>query len=69
MMPDCDPVNDTAGSPSSPSAMASSDTDTRSPVDKSMSSSRGFGLLDSAFACESSPSVVLPIADTTAHTR
>jgi hypothetical protein len=63
-IPACDPVNETASSPRSWIAIATSAQAIRSPVERSMSSSRGFGVGETSFASAISESVVLPIAET-----
>ena len=68
-MPDCEPVNEIASSPSSSSAIDSSAIDSRSPHDSSMSSSRRGGDGVTVRAIAISWLVVLPIADTTTTTR
>ena len=54
-----------AGTPRSPSAIASSADEVCSPVASSMSSSRGDGSTETSRAREMSMLVVLPIAETT----
>ena len=68
-MPACMPLRLIASRPSSCSAIESSVEETASPVENSMSSSRGRGLLVTSFASSISRSVVSPIAETTATTR
>ena len=68
-MPACEPVSETASWPRSWIAIATSAHEMRSPVDSSMSISRGFGAGDTSVASEISWSVVLPIADTVPTTR
>src|SRR5581483_393915 len=67
--PTCGPVNEQAGWPSACSAIASSPMVTCSPVARSMSISRGSGVGVIAEASARSPSVVLPIAETTITRR
>ena len=64
-MPLCEPVKEIAGTPRSPSAIASSAMATRSPVVSSMSSSRRLGSAETCRARRSSSSVVWPMAETT----
>ena len=68
-MPACGPLRPIASPPSSCSAIDSSAEDTASPVDISMSSSRGRGEVVTSRVSAISSSVVLPIAETTATTR
>jgi len=68
MTPACCPVNDFAGTPSSPIAIASSDIEIRSPAVSRMSISRADGLLLRARARSISSSVVSPIAETATTT-
>ena len=68
-IPACTPLRLIASLPSSCSAIESSVEETASPVENSMSSSRGRGLLVTSFASAISRSVVSPIAETTATTR
>src|SRR5918994_1862747 len=67
-MPACEPVNERAPWPRSWRAMATRAHEMRSPVDRSMSISRGSGRSEISRARATSPSVVLPRADTTART-
>src|SRR5262245_34882548 len=69
MIPACEPVNETASEPRSWTAIATSAHAMRSPVERSMSSSRGYGSGDTSCASARSPSVVSPIAETVATTR
>ncbi len=69
MIPACEPVNETASSPRSWIAIATRAHAMRSPVERSMSISRGFGSGETSFASAISESVVLPIADTVPTTR
>ena len=68
MMPAWLPVNDAASTPSSASAMHSSDIVIRSPAVSSMSSSRAGVTELTSSAIRMSSSVVLPIAETTTTT-
>src|SRR5262245_28785890 len=68
MIPDCEPVKPSAGTPRALSASESSAIEMRSPADSSMSSSRREGLSLTRRASASSSSVVSPIADTTTTT-
>jgi hypothetical protein len=63
-MPACEPVYETASSPRSSIAIATRAQAMRSPVERSMSSSRGFGVGETSEASASSWSVVFPIAET-----
>ena len=67
-IPACDPVNEIASCPRSWRAIAISAQEMRSPVDSSMSISRGSGRSEISYARSTRPSVVLPRADTTART-
>ena len=67
-MPACEPVSETARWPRSWIAIAHSAQEMRSPVDSSMSISRGSGRGDTSSAIASSSSVVVPRADSTATT-
>ena len=64
-MPACDPVSDTARWPMSSIAIAQRAAVMRSPVESSMSISRGCGRGDTSAASAASVSVVSPMADTT----
>ena len=68
MIPAWVPVKRTARTPSSLITIDSSDTAMRSPVDSSMSISRGAGAGATSWAMATSSSVCLPRADTTATT-
>jgi hypothetical protein len=68
MMPDCEPVKLTAGTPRAFSATPSSAIEMRSPAESSMSSSRRAGRSVMRRARASSSSVVRPIAETTTTT-
>ena len=68
-MPAWEPVSETASCPRSWIAIATTAHEMRSPVESSMSSSRGFGEGETSFASAISVSVVLPIADTVPTTR
>ena len=68
-MPACDPENDSAWQPRSFSTIAASAHEIRSPVESSMSISRGSGRADTSLAIRISSSVVFPRADSTATTR
>ena len=68
-MPACEPVRLIARWPRSLIAIAHSAHEIRSPVESSMSISRGSGAVDTSSAIEISSSVVLPRADSTATTR
>ena len=63
-IPACEPVYDTASSPRSWIAIATSAHAIRSPVERSMSSSRGFGAGETSSASAISESVDFPIAET-----
>jgi len=67
-IPACEPVSETASWPRSWIAIAQSAFEIRSPVETSMSYSRGFGLGETSKASRISSSVVLPIAESTATT-
>ena len=67
-MPACEPVSEIARCPRSLIAIAHSAQEMRSPVDRSMSISRGSGVLETSSAAAISSSVVLPRADSTATT-
>ena len=69
MIPDCEPVNDTAWTPRSSIAIESSAVEMRSPTESNMSSSRVFGFSEIPLARPRSSSVVPPMALTTATTR
>ena len=64
-MPACEPVSEIARWPRSLIAIAHSAQEMRSPVDSSMSISRGSGVGETSSAIEISSSVVLPRADST----
>ena len=68
-MPAWDPVRLIARWPRSLIAIAHRAHEIRSPVDSSMSISRGSGAVDTSSAIEISSSVVLPRAESTATTR
>ena len=68
-MPACEPVRLIALWPRSLIAIAHSAQVIRSPVDSSMSISRGSGVVETSSAIEISSSVVFPRADSTATTR
>ena len=67
-IPACEPVNETAGTPSASTAMHSSAIEIRSPAVSSMSISRPPGALATSLASRTRSSVVFPIAETTAIT-
>ncbi len=67
-MPACEPVSEIALWPRSLIAIAHSAQDIRSPVERSMSISRGSGAFETSSAIWISSSVVLPRADSTATT-
>src|SRR5918994_149581 len=67
-MPACEPVSEMARWPRSLMAIAHSAQDIRSPVERSMSISRGSGVVETSSAIWISSSVVLPRADSTATT-
>ena len=68
-MPACEPVRVIARWPRSLIAIAHSAHEMRSPVESSMSISRGSGAVETSSAIEISSSVVLPRAESTATTR
>src|SRR4051794_24392571 len=68
-MPACEPVSEIALWPRSLMAIAHSAHDMRSPVESSMSISRGSGVVETSSAIWISSSVVLPRAESTATTR
>ena len=68
-IPACEPVSEIALWPRSLIAIAHSAHEIRSPVESSMSISRGSGAVETSSAIEISSSVVLPRADSTATTR
>ena len=68
-MPACEPVSEIASWPRSLIAIAASAQEMRSPVESSMSISRGCGRSETSWAIATSSSVVLPRADSTATTR
>ena len=68
-IPACEPVSEIARWPRSWIAIAHSAHEMRSPVDSSMSISRGSGAAETSSAIAISSSVVLPRADSTATTR
>ena len=68
-MPACEPVSEIARWPRSLIAIAHSAHEIRSPVESSMSISRGSGVVETSSAIAISSSVVLPRADSTATTR
>ena len=67
-IPACDPVSEIARWPRSLIAIAHSAQDSRSPMESSMSISRGSGRGEISRAASSSRSVVLPRAESTATT-
>ena len=67
-MPACEPVSEIARWPRSLIAIAHSAHDIRSPVESSMSISRGSGLGETSSAIATSSSVICPRADSTATT-
>ena len=67
-MPACEPVSEIARWPRSLMAIAHSAHEMRSPVESSMSISRGSGVAETSSAEAISSSVVLPRADSTATT-
>ena len=67
-MPACEPVSEIARWPRSLIAIAHSAHEIRSPVESSMSISRGSGLGETSSAIATSSSVVFPRADSTATT-
>jgi hypothetical protein len=67
-MPAWEPVSEIALCPRSLMAIAHSAHEIRSPVESSMSISRGSGWVETSSAIEISSSVVLPRADSTATT-
>ena len=67
-MPACEPVSETASWPRSWIAIAQSAFEIRSPVEMSMSYSRGCGRGETSCASRISSSVVSPIAESTATT-
>ena len=68
-IPACEPVSEIALWPRSLIAIAHNAHEIRSPVDSSMSISRGSGLGETSSAAWISSSVVCPRADSTATTR
>ena len=68
-IPACEPVSEIARCPRSLIAIAHSAHEIRSPVESSMSISRGSGLGETSSAIAISSSVVWPRADSTATTR
>ena len=68
-MPACEPVSEIARWPRSLIAIAHSAHEMRSPVESSMSISRGSGVGETSSAIAISSSVVLPRAESTATTR
>ena len=68
-MPACEPDSEIASLPRSLSAIAHSAQEMRSPVDSSMSISRGCGSGEISCAISTSWSVVAPRADSTATTE
>ena len=69
MIPACDPVSEIARWPRSFIAIAPSAQEIRSPVESSMSISRGSGVAKTSSAIAISSSVVLPRAESTATTE
>ena len=67
-MPACEPVSEIARWPRSLMAIAHSAQEIRSPVERSMSISRGSGVVETSSAEAISSSVVLPRAESTATT-
>ena len=67
-IPACEPVSEIARWPRSLIAIAHSAHEIRSPVERSMSISRGSGVVETSSAEAISSSVVLPRADSTATT-
>ena len=67
-IPACEPVSEIARWPRSLIAIAHSAQEIRSPVDRSMSISRGSGRRETSSAIATSSSVVFPRADRTATT-
>ena len=68
-IPACEPVSEIARWPRSLIAIAHSAHEIRSPVESSMSISRGSGVVETSSAEAISSSVVLPRAESTATTR
>src|SRR3954453_4855901 len=68
-IPACEPVSDSARWPRSLITMAARAQEIRSPVERSMSISRGSGRADTSKAMLTSSSVVFPRAGSTAPTR
>ena len=68
-MPAWEPVSEMASWPRSLITIAASAQEMRSPVESSMSISRGCGRSETSWAIATSSSVVLPRADRTATTR
>jgi len=68
-IPACEPVSETASWPRSWIAIAHNAFEIRSPVETSMSYSRGFGRGEISCASRISSSVVWPIAESTPTTR
>ena len=68
-IPACEPVSEIARCPRSLIAIAHSAQEIRSPVESSMSISRGSGVGETSSAIAISSSVVWPRADSTATTR
>ena len=67
-IPACEPVSEIARWPRSLIAIAHSAQEIRSPVESSMSISRGSGRSETSSAISTSSSVVLPRAESTATT-
>jgi hypothetical protein len=67
-IPACEPVSEIASRPRSLMTIAASAHEIRSPVDSSMSISRGCGRSETSCAISTSSSVVLPRAERTATT-
>ena len=67
-IPACEPVSEIASWPRSLITIAASAQVTRSPVESSMSISRGWGRGETSWASATSSSVCLPRADRTATT-
>ena len=68
-MPACEPVSEIASWPRSLITIAARAQVTRSPVESSMSISRGCGRGETSWAISTSSSVCLPRAESTATTR
>ncbi len=68
-MPAWEPVSEIASCPRSLITIAASAHEIRSPVESSMSISRGNGLSETSYAIATRSSVVFPRAESTATTR